>query len=540
MDAKLRELGRLPQNKFCAECDERGPMYVDTTAGTFVCSDCSGILRGLQPAHRVKNLSAASFTADEVTFIEQTGNKRSKEFYLANWCETDTRPSPKDRDAFRLFLKSKYERRKWASNIEPVQKILGHDVPTLVVSKNAEAPASPGARRAPAPASAHAPASPRMARPAQAPAAVPAHVVSQAPASSYVSNAPSAAGLASFAKSSPTPYSADNFYGPSSSDAHKPAISIRAAPVAAADDSALRAVNFTLIGGKTPFGHAAAAPLPAPAPAPAPAVAAAPVHATAAAPPPTASLADDLFSLSVSSAKPAQPAPAAAQDLFGLSANASSGVPDFFASAPSSSAPAPAALDFFSSAPPTAAPPTAAPTLDLFGALPARPAATSAVPLDLFAAPRAAPPAAGPAADLLSLAPGPQAPTPAYHPPSAGFGMPAFAPQPGPGGFYSPSAQQPQAFPGQQPFPQGYAHQPGPQHGYPQPAQQAPQQYYSHPAPQQYQPAFASHPYPAFHPQAHPASAFAPQHPSPFAPAPMASASVPAHYQSQQQQPSLI
>ncbi|KAF7272874.1 hypothetical protein GWI33_014353 [Rhynchophorus ferrugineus] len=40
----LRELGALPQNKFCFDCGQRGPTYVNVTIGSFVCTKCSGIL----------------------------------------------------------------------------------------------------------------------------------------------------------------------------------------------------------------------------------------------------------------------------------------------------------------------------------------------------------------------------------------------------------------------------------------------------------------------------------------------------------------
>ena len=40
----LRELGAQPQNKYCFDCNQRGPTYVDMTIGSFVCTKCSGML----------------------------------------------------------------------------------------------------------------------------------------------------------------------------------------------------------------------------------------------------------------------------------------------------------------------------------------------------------------------------------------------------------------------------------------------------------------------------------------------------------------
>ena len=40
--------------------------YINTTIGSFVCTKCSGMLRGINPPHRIKSISMSSFSADEV------------------------------------------------------------------------------------------------------------------------------------------------------------------------------------------------------------------------------------------------------------------------------------------------------------------------------------------------------------------------------------------------------------------------------------------------------------------------------------------
>lgn len=40
----LRELAALQQNKYCFDCNQRGPTYVNVTIGSFVCTKCSGML----------------------------------------------------------------------------------------------------------------------------------------------------------------------------------------------------------------------------------------------------------------------------------------------------------------------------------------------------------------------------------------------------------------------------------------------------------------------------------------------------------------
>lgn len=40
----LRDLCHVDPNRYCFECGQRGPTYVDVTIGSFVCMTCSGLL----------------------------------------------------------------------------------------------------------------------------------------------------------------------------------------------------------------------------------------------------------------------------------------------------------------------------------------------------------------------------------------------------------------------------------------------------------------------------------------------------------------
>ena len=64
---------RCAENKLCFECRQRGPTYVDVTIGSFVCSKCSGVLRGITPPHRIKSISMSSFSTEEVESIRTRG-----------------------------------------------------------------------------------------------------------------------------------------------------------------------------------------------------------------------------------------------------------------------------------------------------------------------------------------------------------------------------------------------------------------------------------------------------------------------------------
>uniref|UniRef100_T1IZ22 Arf-GAP domain-containing protein n=1 Tax=Strigamia maritima TaxID=126957 RepID=T1IZ22_STRMM len=110
----LRELGSQPHNKQCFDCHQRGPTYINMTIGSFVCTSCSGILRGLNPPYRVKSISMTSFTPEEIEFIRGKGNEYCRRVWLGTH---DSRgivePESKDEQRIKDFMIQKYERKRW-------------------------------------------------------------------------------------------------------------------------------------------------------------------------------------------------------------------------------------------------------------------------------------------------------------------------------------------------------------------------------------------------------------------------------------------
>ncbi|CAI0389894.1 unnamed protein product [Linum tenue] len=69
----IRGLLKLQENRRCINCNSLGPQYVCTNFSTFVCTTCSGIHREF--THRVKSISMAKFTPQEVGALQEGGNK---------------------------------------------------------------------------------------------------------------------------------------------------------------------------------------------------------------------------------------------------------------------------------------------------------------------------------------------------------------------------------------------------------------------------------------------------------------------------------
>uniref|UniRef100_UPI00358DD967 arf-GAP domain and FG repeat-containing protein 1-like isoform X2 n=1 Tax=Myxine glutinosa TaxID=7769 RepID=UPI00358DD967 len=109
----LRELVTLPGNRRCFDCDQRGPTYANITVGAFVCTACGGLLRGLNPPHRVKSISMTTFSQQEIEFLQNHGNEICRSIWLGLY--KDGIPTPDHRDPMKVkeFLQAKYENKRW-------------------------------------------------------------------------------------------------------------------------------------------------------------------------------------------------------------------------------------------------------------------------------------------------------------------------------------------------------------------------------------------------------------------------------------------
>ncbi|XP_065816754.1 arf-GAP domain and FG repeat-containing protein 1a isoform X2 [Labrus bergylta] len=167
----LREMTSLPPNRKCFDCDQRGPTYANMTVGSFVCTSCSGILRGLNPPHRVKSISMTTFTQQEIEFLQKHGNEVCKPIWLGLYDDrTSSIPDFREPQKVKEFLQEKYEKKRWyvppeqakvvasvhasisgSSNsstsstpeVRPLKSLLGDSAPSLHLNKNTPPNQSP-------------------------------------------------------------------------------------------------------------------------------------------------------------------------------------------------------------------------------------------------------------------------------------------------------------------------------------------------------------------------------------------------------------
>ncbi|XP_029965057.1 arf-GAP domain and FG repeat-containing protein 1a isoform X3 [Salarias fasciatus] len=167
----LREMTSLPPNRKCFDCDQRGPTYANMTVGSFVCTSCSGILRGLNPPHRVKSISMTTFTQQEIEFLQKHGNEVCKQIWLGLYDDrTSSVPDFREPQKVKEFLQEKYEKKRWyvppeqakvvasvhasisgSSNsstsstpeVRPLKSLLGESAPSLHLNKSTPPNQSP-------------------------------------------------------------------------------------------------------------------------------------------------------------------------------------------------------------------------------------------------------------------------------------------------------------------------------------------------------------------------------------------------------------
>ena len=79
----VESLKKKGSNRICFDCGDVGTTYASLNFGTFICSQCAGILRGLN--FKVKPLGISIFTLNEYEILSKNGNDKAKSKWLAKF-----------------------------------------------------------------------------------------------------------------------------------------------------------------------------------------------------------------------------------------------------------------------------------------------------------------------------------------------------------------------------------------------------------------------------------------------------------------------
>uniref|UniRef100_A0A1A9WQX6 Arf-GAP domain-containing protein n=1 Tax=Glossina brevipalpis TaxID=37001 RepID=A0A1A9WQX6_9MUSC len=80
----LTQMLRDEDNKYCVDCDAKGPRWASWNLGVFLCIRCAGIHRNLGVhISRVKSVNLDTWTPEQVISLQQMGNSRARAVYEA-------------------------------------------------------------------------------------------------------------------------------------------------------------------------------------------------------------------------------------------------------------------------------------------------------------------------------------------------------------------------------------------------------------------------------------------------------------------------
>ena len=126
----VESLRKEGTNRICFDCGVVGTTYASLNFGTFVCSQCAGILRGLN--FKVKAFGISIFTLDEYEFLKKNGNDRTKNVWLGEFNPyRDEKPNPKKYEQVRQHIIKKYKQKlyyKESKGIHFINKSIEEDI----------------------------------------------------------------------------------------------------------------------------------------------------------------------------------------------------------------------------------------------------------------------------------------------------------------------------------------------------------------------------------------------------------------------------
>ncbi|XP_015229677.1 PREDICTED: stromal membrane-associated protein 2-like isoform X1 [Cyprinodon variegatus] len=118
----LNSLLALEENKYCADCESKGPRWASWNLGIFICIRCAGIHRNLGVhISKVKSVNLDQWTQEQVQCVQEMGNAKAKRLYEAFLPECFQRPETDQ--AAEIFIRDKYDKKKYMDKVIDIQML---------------------------------------------------------------------------------------------------------------------------------------------------------------------------------------------------------------------------------------------------------------------------------------------------------------------------------------------------------------------------------------------------------------------------------
>ena len=126
----VESLKKQEANRKCFDCGVVGTTYASLNFGTFVCSQCAGILRGLN--YKVKPLGISIFTLNEYEILHKNGNENARNIWMGLYDPyMHEKPNPKNYNDVKQHLIRKYKEKKFfreSKGIHFINKSIEQDI----------------------------------------------------------------------------------------------------------------------------------------------------------------------------------------------------------------------------------------------------------------------------------------------------------------------------------------------------------------------------------------------------------------------------
>jgi stromal membrane-associated protein len=113
----LDDLIKVEENKECADCNAKGPLWASFNIGVFLCIKCAGCHRKLGThISKVRSVNLDEWEPAQIKSIQDKGNSKVNSLYegkLSSGIKPDANTDDRAREE---FIKAKYERREFYSD----------------------------------------------------------------------------------------------------------------------------------------------------------------------------------------------------------------------------------------------------------------------------------------------------------------------------------------------------------------------------------------------------------------------------------------